>query len=214
MASSNVSLAPAAVNKTLAHVLKHHRNDCIGVLLGSGIGTGQVEINDVVPLFHERIMVSAVESALEMIEAHYDGDDARKIVGVYDAPIRGIDQSSNQVASTLALNLAEQIKQANNTLDAIIINVKVPPSLEAEGEEPKTREITNDEAESLQSVILGAFSCQSVQQAKKIALNTSVKPDVSMREMVSNPSRQYLEVVDFDEHFDNVALDWTNPDFE
>ena len=110
MASSNVSLAPAAVNKTLAHVLKHHRNDCIGVLLGSGIGTGQVEINDVVPLFHERIMVSAVESALEMIEAHYDGDDARKIVGVYDAPIRGIDQSSNQVASTLALNLAEQIK--------------------------------------------------------------------------------------------------------
>ena len=214
MASSNVSLAPTAVNKTLAHVLKHHRNDCIGVLLGSGIGTGQVEINDVVPLFHERIMVSAVESALEMIEAHYDGDDARKIVGVYDAPIRGIDQSSNQVASTLALNLAEQIKQANNTLDAIIINVKVPPSLEAEGEEPKTREITNDEAESLQSVILSAFSCQSVQQAKKIALNTSVKPDVSMREMVSNPSRQYLEVIDFDEHFDNVALDWTNPDFE
>ena len=92
--------------------------------------------------------------------------------------------------------------------------MKVPPSLEAEGEEPKTREITNDEAESLQSVILSAFSCQSVQQTKKIALHTSVKPDISMREMVSNPSRQYLEVVDFDEHFDNVALDWTNPDFE
>ena len=60
-------------------------------------------------------------------------------------------------------------------MDAIIINVKVPPSVEAEGEEPKTREITNDdEAESL---ILTAYSCQSVQQAKKIALHTSVKPD-------------------------------------
>ena len=103
-------MAPGAVNKTLAHILKHHRCDCIGVLLGSGIGSGQVEINDVVPLFHERIMVSAMESALEMIEAHYDGDDSRRIVGVYDAPIRGIDPSTNQVASTLALNLAEQIR--------------------------------------------------------------------------------------------------------
>ena len=62
-------MAPAAVTKTLAHVLKHHRNDCVGILLGSGLGSGQVEINDVVPLFHERVMTSAVETALEMIEA-------------------------------------------------------------------------------------------------------------------------------------------------
>uniref|UniRef100_A0A7S3HWZ1 MPN domain-containing protein n=2 Tax=Favella ehrenbergii TaxID=182087 RepID=A0A7S3HWZ1_9SPIT len=214
MASTNVSMAPAAVNKTLAHVLKHHKNDCVGVLLGSGIGSGQVEVNDVVPLFHDRIMVSAMEAALEMVEAHYDGDDARKIVGVYDAPIRGIDPTSNQVASTLALNLAEQIKQANGTLDAIIMNVKVPPSRDTEGEEPKTREISAEEAESLQTVILSAYSCQSVTQAKKIGMQTSVKPEIAMREMVSNPSRHYLEVVDFDEHFDNVSLDWTNPDFE
>ena len=60
-----------------------------------------------VPLFHERIMTSAVESALEMVEAHFDGDEGRQIVGVYDAPIRGIDHSSNQVASSLALSLAE-----------------------------------------------------------------------------------------------------------
>ena len=65
-------MAPAAVTKTLAHVLKHHRNDCIGVLLGSGIGRGEVEINDVVPLFHDRVMTSAMETALEMIEAYND----------------------------------------------------------------------------------------------------------------------------------------------
>ena len=100
-------MAPCAVTKTLAHILKHHQRDCIGILLGSGIGTGQVEVNDVVPLFHERIMTSAVESALEMIEASFEGDEGRRIVGVYDAPIRGVDPGTNQVASSLALNLAE-----------------------------------------------------------------------------------------------------------
>ena len=89
MASTSVSMAPAAVNKTLAHILKHHSCDCVGVLLGSGIGRGQVEINDVVPLFHDRVMVSAMETALEMIEALYEGNDSRKIIGVYDAPIKG-----------------------------------------------------------------------------------------------------------------------------
>ena len=86
-------MAPAAVTKTLAHILKHHRRDCIGVLLGSGIGTGQVEVNDVVPLFHERITTPATETALEMIEAHFEGIEGRKIVGVYDAPIRGAEQT-------------------------------------------------------------------------------------------------------------------------
>ena len=93
MASTNVSMAPAAVNKTLAHIVKHHRNDCVGILLGSGIGRGQVEVNDVVPLFHNRVMVHSTETAMEMIEAHFNGNSDRKIIGVYDAPIRGVENS-------------------------------------------------------------------------------------------------------------------------
>ena len=96
MATSTVSIAPMAMNKMLAHILKHHRNDCIGVLLGSGVGQGQVEVNEVIPLFHDRVMTSMMETALEMIEAHYDqSQPALKIVGVYDAPIRGNQGDSN-----------------------------------------------------------------------------------------------------------------------
>ena len=124
MASTSVSMAPAAVNKTLAHILKHHRTDCVGVLLGSGLGRGQVEVNDVVPLFHERVMVSATETALEMIEALNDGNDTRQIIGVYDAPIKTkSEEDSSQPLSQLALNLAEQIKQENNSLDSIVVRV-------------------------------------------------------------------------------------------
>ena len=99
MASTTVSMAPIAVNKTLAHVLKWSRNDCIGILLGSGIGRGQVEINDVVPLFHERVMAGPMETALEMIEAVNDGNDDRKIIGVYDAPIKGTNEEASQPLS-------------------------------------------------------------------------------------------------------------------
>ena len=95
MASTSVSLAPPAVTKTVAHILKYHRFDCIGILLGQGLGTGSIEVNDVVPLFHERVMVSSMETALEMIEAHFEGDESRKVIGVYDAPIKGIGEESN-----------------------------------------------------------------------------------------------------------------------
>ena len=106
MASTSVSMAPVAVVKTLAHALKYHKNDCVGLLLGSGIGTGQVEINDVVPLFHDRIMVSAMETAFEMVEALNSGQEGRQIIGVYDAPIKS-KQEEGQPLSFLALSLAE-----------------------------------------------------------------------------------------------------------
>ena len=126
MASTHVSMAPAAVNKTIAHVLKHSRFDCVGLLLGSGIGRGQVEVNDVVPLFHDRVMASATETAFEMVEALNEGNQDRQIIGVYDAPLKGWSDETSQPLSVLALNLAEQIKQASDSLDAIVVQVKVP----------------------------------------------------------------------------------------
>ena len=214
MATTSVSMAPPAVNKTLAHILKHHKNDCIGVLLGSGLGCGQVEINDVVPLFHERVTTSAMETALEMVEAFNDGDDARQIIGVYDAPIKDDDQG--QPLSSLALSLAEQIKQANNSLDCIVVRVKVPKNdpEHNENEEVKTREITPEMEESMRSVILEVHACQSSSQSKKVTLSTSSDPCTVMTELLGNQQRHYMDIIDFDDHLADVAQDWTNPDFE
>ena len=188
MASTSVSMAPAAVNKTLAHILKHHRNDCVGVLLGSGLGRGQVEVNDVVPLFHERVMVSATETALEMIEALNEGNDSRKIVGMYDAPLKGSQEDeSNQPLSQLALSLAEQIKQANNSLDSIVVRVKVPKDQVGDDEtEEQTREITQEQEESMKSIILNVYACQGSTMSKKIALSTSTDPESVMSSLLGN----------------------------
>ena len=48
----------------------------------------------------------------------------------------------------------------NDSLDAIVIRVKVPQDVVTESEE-RTREITADEAEAMAGVNLLAFACQS-----------------------------------------------------
>ena len=45
-------------------------------------------MTDVVPLFHDRVMTSATETAMEMIECVFTKDKTRQIIGVYDAPLR------------------------------------------------------------------------------------------------------------------------------
>ena len=52
-------------------------------------------------------MTSAMETALEMIEAYTDSAADRQIIGVYDAPIKANSTEANQPLSTLALTLAE-----------------------------------------------------------------------------------------------------------
>ena len=64
-------------------------------------------MTDTVPLFHERVMASATETAMEMIECVYAKDKTRQIVGVYDAPLRVKNDPDQSPLSTLAVTIAE-----------------------------------------------------------------------------------------------------------
>ena len=66
----------------------------------------------------------------------------------------------------------------------------------------------------MRSVILNAYACQGSTQSKKIALSTSTDPESVMTSLLGNQARQYMQIIDFDDHFVDVAQDWTNPDFE
>ena len=93
-----------------------------------------------------------------------------------------------------------------------MVKVSVPISGVDDGEQVK--EITATEEENLRAVNLYAYACNSATQSKKITLQTSKNPDSVISELAGNPQRQYLDIVDFDDHFADVSLDWTNPDFE
>ena len=67
--SKEVVVSSKALTKTLGHLTKFHKSDCIGVLLGSKKGD-VISVTDVVPLFHDRVLTSSLETALEMVELH------------------------------------------------------------------------------------------------------------------------------------------------
>ena len=68
----------------IAHVLKHHQSECSGILLGT-VADNSFTVTDVVPLFHDRVFASALESAFMMVECVYENES---IIGVYDAPLK------------------------------------------------------------------------------------------------------------------------------
>ena len=64
-------------------------------------------MTDAVPLFHDRVMTSATETAMEMIECVFAKDKTKQIVGVYDAPLRVKNDPDQSPLSTLAITLSE-----------------------------------------------------------------------------------------------------------
>ena len=79
-------MSSKALTKSLGHVTKHHKSDCIGVLLGSKTADS-FNVTDIVPLFHDHAMTSAVETALEMVEL-FATSTGLDVLGLYDAPLK------------------------------------------------------------------------------------------------------------------------------
>ena len=69
-------------------------------------------------------MSSALESALELIEIAYL-KDGEQVLGVYDAPLRFKLDDSVPI-TPLAITIVEQIKAVKDTLDGIILSIRVP----------------------------------------------------------------------------------------
>jgi len=103
MESKSVTLNKRPLNKALAHIIKHHKNDCVGVFLGKKAENGEVIIQEAVPLFHDRVFTSTMETAFEMVEAVYP---EYQIVGIYDAPLK-YKQEDAVPLSSLSITLAE-----------------------------------------------------------------------------------------------------------
>ena len=92
----------------------------------------------------------------------------KQIVGVYDAPLRSRNPDSQVIQiSSLAMTLGDQIKQKFDTLNSVIVLLRVND--EEENDDVKTREITSDD-DSEDPLIVTAYSCQSTVQTKKVKL--------------------------------------------
>ena len=66
----------------------------------------------------------------------------------------------------------------------------------------------------MRAVNLYGYACTSASSSKKVQLHTSKDPCIVVQELVNNAERLYLKIVDLDDHFADVALDFTNPEFD
>ena len=70
-----------------------------------------------------------------------------------------------------------------------------------------------DESDCFMVVKAYAVGTSAESKLKAVPVETKEDPEDIMIELTKDKHKQYLEVVDFDEHFNDVSLDWTNPQF-
>ena len=77
------------------------------------------------------------------------------------------------------------------------------------------REIKEGEDEE-ETLVVKAFAVSSSNDSKNkaITLNTQESPESICVELSQDKDKLYMEIIDFDEHFNDVSLDWTNPQFD
>ena len=85
---SELSISDRAYLIMHLHSIKYHNFDCIGVLIGNK-QSKTLEVEDCVPLFHQRFMTGSCEIAFDMIESVYlsASKENLQILGLYEAPL-------------------------------------------------------------------------------------------------------------------------------
>ena len=111
------------------------------------------------------------------------------------------------------MTLADGVKGAKDTFDAVVIQIRCSHESN-DDEDDKVREIKNGEEDEENAIVVQAFAVRGGNMEKKITINCKSDPESMCIEISKDKKKQYLEIVDFDEHFNDVALDWTNPDFD
>ncbi|UYV62078.1 EMC8 [Cordylochernes scorpioides] len=186
---SEVTMSPQAYCKMVLHALKYPHKTVNGVFLAEQRANKDDPINlvDAIPLFHINLhLTPMLEVAFLQID-HYAQSRDLTIAGYYQANEFQKDSSPNLLASKIAEKIAEYYP------DCCIVMVD-------------GQKLHNMEEE------LPCHLYQLSGERWKERGGLQVDSEMAL-EVASNLhyARAYTGLVDFDNHLDNVALDWTNP---
>ena len=162
------------VAKAIAHILKNAKNDCIGVLLGQNTEQG-IHVTDCIPLFHDKVFASTLESAFAMISHVYA--NKHDIVGVYDAPLK-YNTGDAVPLSPLSKQLAEQVRATLHVADCLVLSLRVnnKSNVDDDDDDTPVREITEtDEPLIVQGFLVTPGSTRKVTNFKKLGSEVQLK---------------------------------------
>ncbi|KAL2473132.1 ER membrane protein complex subunit 8/9-like protein [Forsythia ovata] len=183
--------------KLVLHAMKHRTSAVNGVLLGRSSDHGDsVEIVDSVPLFHSQIgLLPPLEIALIMIEEYY-GEKGLSIVGYFHANERYDDFELAAVAKNIGDHITQYFPQAA----LLLLDNKKLEAL------PKGR----DRSPVVQLYIKDASRSWKLVGSEGGNQLTIKEPSGNIVLLDYLASEKWKDIVDFDDHLDNISKDWLN----
>ena len=182
------AISPRAYSKILLHACKYPHKAINGVLLGDNSRNNEsIRVVDAIPLFHQCLgLAPMLEIALTQIDT-YCRNSKLQIIGYY----QGNENVNDNTPDLIAFKIAEKINENfPNSLLAMIDNQK----MDVECKEP-----------ALDLYTLTDHKWNDGCGWYLIGDDTSL---ALVSELITG--KTYQNLVDFDNHLDDITLDWLN----
>eukprot|EP00039_Didymoeca_costata_P002034 m.57146 g.57146 ORF g.57146 m.57146 type:complete len:223 (+) comp11083_c0_seq1:236-904(+) len=205
MATQSVILPAAVYAKVILHACKHPTTALNGVLIGR-VEKEEFQVTDCVPLFHSTLNLSPMlEVALLQLEQHYKKTD-HKIIGYYQA---NESVARNSLDST-ALAISEKLKkQTGNCVILLVNNSMLQKNIIAKEYVLKTyfpdSKMENGWALKPFNPVTGSDAPEENPVALQPNPPAAFKATSSLIQ-----KKEYENLIDFEEHLEDVKLDWLN----
>ncbi|XP_051128512.1 ER membrane protein complex subunit 8/9 homolog [Andrographis paniculata] len=188
-----------AYMKLVLHALKHRTSAVNAVVIGRSAGGGAaVEIVESVPLFHSQIgLLPPLEIALIMIEEYY-AEKGLSIVGYYHANERYDDFDLATVAKNIGDHITRYFPQAALLL---LDNRKLDSLSKEKARSPVMQLYTKDASSS--------WKLAGSEGSNPLVLK---EPTANILLLDYISSGKWKDIVDFDDHLNDVSKDWLNPE--
>ncbi|XVE80590.1 hypothetical protein DITRI_Ditri14bG0151900 [Diplodiscus trichospermus] len=219
VAELKYEISQNAYIKLVLHAMKHKTTAVNGVLLGrvNPQNENVVEIIDSVPLFHSNLaLLPPLEIALIMVEEHY-GSQGLGIVGYFHANERFDDAGLGIVAKNIGDHMCRYFP-----LPALLLitkSLKLCPKgrIKSYDAGVKIRGLEGMDEGSVASYMHLYIRDDASKNWKLIGLDGGSR--LVIKEPAANivlldyiSSEKWQDVMDFDDHLDNIKKDWLNPE--
>ncbi|KAL0079260.1 hypothetical protein J3Q64DRAFT_1259629 [Phycomyces blakesleeanus] len=196
--SIQYKVSPRAYALPILHAAKYSSSTVCGVLLGK-VDAQEVEVVSAIPFFHHwTALTPMLETALQQAEIYATLNDL-KIVGWYQAN----EHDDDVTVHDNAIKVTDLIRQ------------RIPQAVIFIVDDRKT-----DSSDKKESSILPYIFSENQWRANKLAFTKESNFGFTYEETVPKvrglfSTSAYNKVVDFDDHLEDVSLDWfTSPELK
>eukprot|EP00940_MAST-03C_sp_MAST-3C-sp2_P003289 g3289.t1 len=189
MASSEYEIDARVGCKILVHSIKNKTKDVCGLLLGNVESGGRVRVTDAIPLFHHHVLSPGLEFAIENVR-EYCKDQKSSIIGMYGSNASAKTDAIRPQIKSSARQCAVMLKATDTFCVIQLLNQKFPNA---------KRQLPFKIVTPVSASRFGGGNASMRFKNWPATLSETLK-------LVSKAD----ELIDFDDHLDDVRADWRN----